>query len=181
TQGFERWTGAPFEKVVTRDQTSVLGSEFGLLAGSSNYEDGLTNGGCVRIYDVKHQVSVESVLGQDFSVGPLALADVDGDGNLDLFVGGRVVAGRYPEAADSLLLKNEGGRLVVGQRFEKLGLVSGAVWSDLDGDGKPELILACEWGPLRIFRNDRGHLVAWDAPVADNQQPATHNQQKVTL
>src|SRR5436309_11248482 len=83
-QGFERWTGAPFEKVVTRDQTSVLGSEFGLLAGSSNYEDGLTNGGCVRIYDVKHQVSVESVLGQDFSVGPLALADVDGDGNLDL-------------------------------------------------------------------------------------------------
>ena len=174
-RGFERWTGAPFEKVVTRDQTSVLGSEFGLLAGSSNYEDGLTNGGCVRIYDVKHQVSVESVLGQDFSVGPLALADVDGDGNWDLFVGGRVVAGRYPEAADSLLLKNEGGRLVVGQRFEKLGLVSGAVWSDLDGDGKPELVLACEWGPVRIFRNEGGKLVLWDAPLTinDSSRPSS--------
>jgi len=62
-----------------------------------------------------------------------------------------------------------------------VGLVSGAVWSDLDGDGTPELVLACEWGPLRIFRNERGHLVAWDPPVTDNQPPATHNQQKVTL
>jgi hypothetical protein len=37
-------------------------------------------------------------------------------------------------------------------------LVSGAVWSDLDGDGWPELVLACEWGPIRVFHNDRGHL-----------------------
>jgi len=88
---------------------------------------------------------------------------VDGDGDLDLFVGGRVLPGRYPEPADSLLLTNEGGRLVVGQRFEKLGLVSGAVFSDLDGDGKPELVLACEWGPIRIFRNEQGKLVSWDA------------------
>ena len=179
--GFQPWNGAPFDKMVTRDQTTVLGMEFGLVVGSANYEDGLTNGGCVRIYDLKREASGESVLGQVFSAGPLALADVDGDGDLDLFVGGRVIGGRYPEAADSLLLKNEGGRLVVGQRFEKLGLVSGAVWSDLDGDGKPELILACEWGPLRIFRNDRGRLVAWDAPVTNNPQPATDNQQKVTI
>src|SRR5207237_10408996 len=52
---------------------------------------------------------------------------------------------------------------------------------DLDGDGTPEVVLACEGGPLRIFRNERGHLVAWDPPVTDNQPPATHNQQKVTL
>src|SRR5205823_10934653 len=149
--------------------------------GSSNYEEGLTKGGCVRIYDVKRQVSVESVLGQDFSVGPLVLGGVDGDGDLDLFVGRRLVAGRYPEGADSLLRKYEQGRLVVAQRLEKVGLVSGAVWSDLDGDGKPELVLACEWGPVRIFRNERGQLVAWDPPVTDNQPPATHNQQKVTL
>jgi hypothetical protein len=125
-----------------------------LLVGSANYEDGLTNGGCLRIYDVKRQVSGESVLGQGFSVGPLALADVDGDGDLDLFVGGRVLPARYPEPADSLLLTNAGGRLVVAQRFEKLGLVSGAVFSDLDGDGRPELIVACEWGPIRVFRNE---------------------------
>ena len=174
--GFERWTETPFEQVVTRDQTTVLGTEFGLLVGSANYEDGLTNGACVRRFDGKRKVSGESVPGQGFSVGPLALGDVDGDGDLDLFVGGRVIAGRYPEPADSLLLKNEGGRLTLAQRFEKVGLVSGALFSDLDGDGKPELILACEWGPIRIFKNERGKFVPWDAPVIIHDQPSTLKQ-----
>jgi len=75
-----------------------------------------------------------------------------------------VIAGRYPEAADSLLLRNEGGRLVPGQRFEKVGLVSGALFSDLDGDGKPELILACEWGPIKIFRNERANSLRGTHP-----------------
>jgi enediyne biosynthesis protein E4 len=172
--GFERWIGAPFDKVVTRDQTTVLGTEFGLLVGLANYEDGLTNGACVRTYDAKGKVSGESVPGQAFSVGPMALADLDGD--TDLFVGGRVAAGRYPEAADSLLLKKEGSRLIVHQRLEKVGLVSGAVFSDLDGDGKPELVLACEWGPIRIFKRARDELVAWDAPVTFNHQRSTLNQ-----
>jgi hypothetical protein len=55
------------------------------------------------------------------------------------------------------------------KRFEKVGLVSGAVFSDLDGDGKPELILACEWGPVRLFHNDGGQLfeVTRKAGLAD--------------
>jgi hypothetical protein len=86
------------------------------------------------------------------------MADVDGDGYLDLFIGGRVIAGRYPSAADSLILRNDGGRLVVNQRLEKVGLVSGAVWSDLDLDGTVELVLACEWGPVRVYKNKRGQF-----------------------
>jgi len=89
----------------------------------------------------------------------VGLGDIDGDGTLDLFVGGRCVPGRYPEAADSLLLRNQGGKFVVAQRLEKAGLVSGAVFSDLDGDGRPELILACEWGPVRVFGNRAGRYV----------------------
>src|SRR6266571_2757374 len=107
-----------------------------LIVGSSNYEDGQTNGGCVRIYDLQRQVGGDSILGEGFSRGPLALGDIDGDGTLDLFVGGRCVPGRYPEAADSLLLRNQGGKFVVAQRLEKVGLVSGAVFSDLDRDGR---------------------------------------------
>lgn len=144
-------------QIVTRDQTTILGvGKQKVLAGSSNYEDGLARGGAVKLYDAESRAVEDAVGGQASSTGPLALADVDGDGSLGLFVGGRVIAGRYPEAADSLLLKNENGKWVVRQKFEKIGLVSGAVFSDLDGDGRPELILACEWGPVRVFRNEGG-------------------------
>ena len=54
--------------------------------------------------------------------------------------------------------------------------MSGAVWSDLNSDGFPELLVACEWGPVKIFRNSRGRLSLWDAPVQSlNSQPSTLN------
>ena len=56
-------------------------------------------------------------------------------------------------------------------------MVSGAVFSDLDGDGDSDLVLACEWGPLRIFRNDKGKLVPWDWPIKTlNSQLSALNQ-----
>ena len=91
------------------------------------------------------------------------MADIDGDGDLDLFAGGRILPGRYPEPAPSRLYRNEGGRFRLdvenSKRFLSAGLVSGAVFSDLDGDGDADLILACEWGPIRVFRNDKGNFV----------------------
>ena len=180
--GFLRMQEAVLARPAGRDQTTVLGIGGTLLLGSANYEDGLTSGGCLRIVDLERKVSGESVMGQLSSSGPLALGDVDGDGALDLFIGGRVVPGRYPEPATSLLLRNESGRFVEAQRFEKLGLVSGAVFSDLDGDGRPDLVLACEWGPVRLFHNDHGRLVEWNAALTWpgsstlNAQPSTLNQ-----
>ena len=61
--GFRRWTNGPLSKAVSRDQTGVVGLGRLWLMGSANYEDGLTNGGRVRVYDVMGGVSGESVLG----------------------------------------------------------------------------------------------------------------------
>ena len=110
-----------------------------------------------------------SVAAWESSVGPMAIADLRGEGRLSLFAGGRVVPGRYPEPASSRLFRIEEGRLApdlaASAVLEKAGLVSGAVFTDLDGDGLPELVLAVEWGPLRIFRNRGGALSPWDWPV----------------
>ncbi|MBU6398720.1 MAG: VCBS repeat-containing protein, partial [Verrucomicrobia bacterium] len=169
--GFSAATDPLFDRTLGRAQTSILGWRSLLLAGSANYEDGLTNGGLLRIYDLRPRISGQSVLGQSFSCGPLAMADVDGDGVADLFIGGRVRAGRYPEPVPSMLLRNDGSRFLPAQRWDKLGLVSGAVFSDLDGDGYPELILACEWGPIRIFHNDHGRFTEWNPPVQGDALP----------
>jgi len=171
---FQKATNALTLTTTPRDQTSVLGwssadGKAGVLLGLSNYEDGQSNGPSVVSYDWTHATTTSVAEAQFSSVGPLALADIDSDGDLDLFVGGRVIPGRWPEAADSRLYLNEGGKWVQEEQNSKLlkqvGLVSGAVWSDLDGDGFPELVLACEWGPIRIFHNDRGKLSATNFSV----------------
>ena len=95
-------------------------------------------------------------------------ADVDRDGDLDLFVGGRVVSGRYPETPASRLLINQSERAgevsfteaddAMAQGLREVGLVTGALWSDADGDGWIDLFVTCEWGPVKFFRNEDGVL-----------------------
>jgi len=186
--GFERWEKPPFNQPLDRDQTTILSwrrasGQPVLLAGSSNYEDGQPGGACVREFDPGKPAVQENFPAWEIAVGALALADVDGDGILDLFVGGRVVPGRYPETASSLMFRGTGSEFVLDtnncKRLGEAGLVSGAVFSDLDGDGFPELILACEWGPVKIFRNDHGRLTQWNPSVSGpslNPQLSTLNQ-----
>ena len=97
------------------------------------------------------------------SGGPVAVADFDRDGDLDVYIGGRIVPGRFPLPARSQLLVNRGdGRfedMAKAQGIEKTGMVSSALWSDADGDGWLDLILAHEWGAIRVFFNREGNLV----------------------
>jgi hypothetical protein len=97
------------------------------------------------------------------STGVVAPADFDGDGKADLFVGGRVVPGHYPDVPRSFLYRNVGGKLVdvtdtVAPGLREVGMVTAAVWADLDGDKRPDLLVATEWGPVSIFHNTGGKL-----------------------
>ncbi len=98
------------------------------------------------------------------SGGVAAAADFDRDGDLDLFVGGRSIPGRYPLTPQSRLLRNDGGvftdvtdQVAVGLR--ETGLVTSAVWSDADDDGWIDLLVTHEWGPVKLFANRQGQLV----------------------
>jgi hypothetical protein len=91
-----------------------------------------------------------------------AAADFDGDGDIDLFVGGRSVPGRYGIDPPSTLLSNDGkGRFTdVTERatpgLSNVGMVTDALWHDVDGNGRADLVIVGEWMPITIFRNVGG-------------------------
>jgi enediyne biosynthesis protein E4 len=94
-------------------------------------------------------------------------ADYDRDGDLDLFVGGRVVPHQYPQAERSVLLRNESTEKKIAfviandddaPALDDAGLVSDALWSDFNNDGWVDLLVAPEWQPVRFFENRAGKL-----------------------
>ncbi len=96
-----------------------------------------------------------------FSVGTAVAADWDHSGTLGLFLGGRLSPGEYPLAPGSALLANRGGRFVdvtgtVAPELAHVGMVTAALWTDVDGDGWVDLLLTLEWGGVRYFHNDHG-------------------------
>ena len=94
----------------------------------------------------------------------VSAADYDGDGDLDLFVGSRSIPGQYPLTPKSRLLRNDtaDGKVKFTEAtppaLQACGLVTDSTWADLDGDQDPDLLITCEWGPLRIFWNEKGTL-----------------------
>ncbi|HXQ81594.1 MAG TPA: VCBS repeat-containing protein, partial [Opitutaceae bacterium] len=96
-----------------------------------------------------------------FSAGAVAASDFDHTGRLGVFIGGRVLTGGYPLAPRSALLANRGGKFedvtdTLAPGLREVGMVTAALWSDVDGDGWPDLLLALEWGNVRYFHNNQG-------------------------
>jgi hypothetical protein len=101
----------------------------------------------------------------NISTGALAFIDFDGDGDLDIFIGGRQIPGQYGHPASSLILaqtsplKFEDVTDAVAPIFKEFGMVTSAEVADLDGNGTVELVLAGEWMPIRVFNFNEGKLV----------------------
>ncbi|MBT8321356.1 MAG: VCBS repeat-containing protein, partial [Eudoraea sp.] len=86
--------------------------------------------------------------------------DIDGDGDLDLFVGNYTRTNDFGKIPPSYLLQNEEGvfKIVKSEPLKNLGLITDAYWADLDGDQKEELVVVGEWMAPRFFKNDNGSL-----------------------
>lgn len=86
-------------------------------------------------------------------------ADYDADGDLDLFVGGGVKPGFYPQCSRSYLLRNDKGHFTdvtesIALGLQNIGIVTSALWTDIDNDNKPDLLITGEWMPITVFKND---------------------------
>ncbi|MGJ8697781.1 MAG: FG-GAP-like repeat-containing protein [Verrucomicrobiaceae bacterium] len=120
--------------------------------------------------------ALPKIMESSFSV---VAADYDRDGDLDLAVGGRMVPGKYPVAANSRILRNDAGKFtdVTEEMIPELmgtGLVTSLLWTDCNHDGWLDLMAAHEWGAIKVFLNNAGkgfsdhtaesgidHLLGW--------------------
>ena len=95
------------------------------------------------------------------SSGVAKAGDLDGDGDLDLFVGGRQIPNQYGYAAPSFILRNDNGKFsnqtkTLAPSLEKAGMVTDAIWMDIDNDKDNDLMVVGEWMAISVFENDGG-------------------------
>ncbi len=112
----------------------------------------------------KFKRSVNAIPKVFTSSGTVAVGDMNGDGFPDLFLGGRVIPGRYPEVPSSYIFLNNGKGVFrdatkdVCPSLANKGMFTAAVFADIDGDKKEELITAGEWLPVQIWKSVNGKL-----------------------
>ena len=140
------------------------GAEFD--AGSNLYQDRLyLNDGKGNFTRASKALPVES-----FNGSSVTALDYDGDGDADLFVGGHVLPGKFPQADKCMLLQNNKGvftdvTATIGTALLSAGIINCATWSDVDADGKNELTVAGEWAPASIYKMQNGVFTKLPATV----------------
>ena len=144
-------------------------SDMDLYVGSGGYEFEIGNAALQdRVYlndgkgnFTRNMLALPKML---ISTGTVKSSDLDGDGDVDLFVGGRVVPGMYPNTPESKILINDGkgsfsdATASLAPEIKYAGMVTDALWIDLNQDKANDLILVGEWMPIRIFINQQGKL-----------------------
>jgi hypothetical protein len=149
----------PFPDALPDDALGLLGLSYDarrhLLVAVSNYESDSASGSLRQYAFGAGRWSPAETFSLKHGPGSLAAGDVDADGDIDVIAAGRMIPERYPEAADTFLLRNENGRYSLDHGastdLARVGMVTGALLADLTGDLRPELVLSCEWDPVKIF------------------------------
>jgi hypothetical protein len=169
-RGFERGEGPATAGDLGTVLPAVHGGTVSLVAAQSSYEADTPQAALgipsVVSWPVRGgRPGAPAVIagGDSASVGAMALGDVDGDGVPDLFVGARVIPGAWPLPWRSRIYKGgaDGGFTADpahDSALAALGLVTAATFADLNGDGRSDLVVASEWGPIRVLLNDGERL-----------------------
>ncbi|WP_221394392.1 FG-GAP-like repeat-containing protein [Dyadobacter sp. NIV53] len=138
-----------------------------VVSGSSEFEEG-SKYYQDRLYknDGKGNFSLDinALPVMNTSGSSVSAADFDKDGDLDLFVGGRLSPGQYPIPAKSFILRNDSGKFTnvtpqVAPMLQNAGMVTASLWTDFDQDGWMDLIITGEWMPLTFLKNKHGKFI----------------------
>ena len=125
-----------------------------------------------RLYLNSGEGLEKTVLPSYFENGSvIKINDFDKDGDPDIFIGGGAKSNDFGKIPDSFLLKNNSGSfsIIENKELQNIGMVSDAVWSDIDGDGWEDLIVVGEWMSPKIFKNQQGNLINVSADyIEDN-------------
>jgi hypothetical protein len=179
-------TKSPFSEPARADDAAIVGFHKSdqvtvVLRAESNYKEMAAADSLIHVFEISNATwsEVQTIHLPKVMIGSLALADLDGDNSLGLFVGGRCLPGEYPQPASSFIYRYNGKAFELNERasnpFREIGLVTGAIFSDLNADGFPDLILSAEWSRIRIFMNNKGALTEtkFDSPIGLWQSIAT--------
>lgn len=134
-----------------------------LMLGLAHNETGGANLPKLGYFGTTRIPTLTNVVSRSGGIGVIASADIDHDGHLEVFFGGRPIPGRFPESSQSILARLRSGRWEVdlenSSTLGSVGAVQSASFFDANGDGWIDLVTAESWGGIRLFENHQGRLV----------------------